>query len=463
MSAFRHMSSVHLSIVVAAILATSGGLSASSAQSPVAAQREPLAFRLFLNDGTNVPTYGEYVKVGDEVVFSMPLGTTRPPRLQLITLPAVSVDWPRTERYANSVRYVRYAATRGEVDFAVLIALTTDRPKALAIANEARRILMAWPAAHHGYRQNDVQEIVGLIDEAIAQLNPQGSSSALQLSLVATPPPVPIETLLPAATPRDQVARLVTLVTHAPRSAERIALLKAALTVLDDPASGIEAEDAGAVRRSLEAQIRDEVAMDTRYAALARRLTGEAIRAAARAEVVTVERTLNALEREDTRLGGKRPDVVRSVRTELDAQLEAARVLRLRRDQWQVRRQVHRSYVDSVSAPVSRLARAQAAFEDIRRLAGPAPRRLADLIEALAGGADRLEKMAVPDQMRTAHDQLVAAWRFAESALETRQRAILSGEMSTAWQASSAAAGSLMMLARAQEEMRQVLQFPQLK
>ena len=31
-------------------------------------------FRVFLNDGTAVVSYGEYARVGDRLVFSMPVG-----------------------------------------------------------------------------------------------------------------------------------------------------------------------------------------------------------------------------------------------------------------------------------------------------------------------------------------------------------------------------------------------------
>ena len=44
-------------------------------------------FRIFLRDGSSAVSYGEYARLDDEVVFSMPLGTSaRGPRLQLITL-----------------------------------------------------------------------------------------------------------------------------------------------------------------------------------------------------------------------------------------------------------------------------------------------------------------------------------------------------------------------------------------
>src|SRR5687768_8472488 len=127
--------------------------------------------RLFLTDGTSVVSFGEYARVDDRVIFSMPAGgAAAEPRLQAVTLPARVVDWPRTERYAATARYQRYAETRGDQDFlrlsndvaAVLneILLSRDRHQALEIATRARNTLADWPREHFGYRQREVTEIV---------------------------------------------------------------------------------------------------------------------------------------------------------------------------------------------------------------------------------------------------------------------------------------------------------------
>jgi hypothetical protein len=65
--------------------------------------------------------------------------------------------------------------------------------------------------------------------------------------------------------------------------------------------------------------------------------------------------------------------------------------------------------------------------------------------------------------LRAAHDLLVSAWRFAENALNGRYDAIQSGNFSTAQEASSAAAGSILLFSRAQEEIRTLLEPPQLR
>ena len=430
-------------------------------------------FRIFLKDGSTVVSYGEFARVGDEVVLSMPLGADlKKPTLQLLTLPADSVDWPRTDEYSNSVRYQQYALSRGEEDFATLsneiagilneIVLQTDPQRALELADQARRQLAAWPVAHFGYRAADVSDIIGLIDEAASKIGGGTGTRGVQLSFVAMPPPVAVVPVQGQLTVREQVRRLVSLADSHPRAGERIPLLRAALTLMDDPAyeGGGEAVD---LRRAIEAQIRHETAVDQSYVRLATRLVGVAQRAAARAKVAEVERVLTSVTEEDARLGAKRPDAIRALRAELEAQLDGARDLRLRQDQWTLRRGVYRSYVDSISAHVAQLARSISHLEAIRQLAGPSPQRLKSLQQTLQGGANRLQAIVPPDGLRATHEVLIAAWRFAESAAATRQQAIISGDLPTAWQASSAAAGSLLFLTRAQREMRAALEPPKPK
>src|SRR5690606_28620312 len=79
-------------------------------------------YRIFLTDGSSTVSVGEFARVDDSIVFSAPLGdpTAPSPRVQLITIPAEWVDWPRTDAYAESVRYERYLETRAEADFAAL-------------------------------------------------------------------------------------------------------------------------------------------------------------------------------------------------------------------------------------------------------------------------------------------------------------------------------------------------------
>jgi hypothetical protein len=73
-----------------------------------------------------------------------------------------------------------------------------------------------------------------------------------------------------------------------------------------------------------------------------------------------------------------------------------------------------------------------------------------------------MERLRVPDELRATHDLVVGAWRFAENATRQRADAVSSGNLGRAWEASSAAAGALMMLTRAQQNIRELLELPKL-
>lgn len=448
------------------------GLLLALAVPGTSAAAEATLLRLFLADGTALVSYGEFARLDGRVVFSMPVGgTSEAPRLQVVSIPDRAVDWPRTDRYAASARYQRYASTRGEADFAKLstevarvlndVALTTDPHRALEIAEKARQTLADWPQAHYGYRQRDVREIVSLLDEAISDLRAAAGIGAFDLTLVATAPEVPLEPLHEMPAPREIVGQLLAVANLAERSSERVALLQSALTLVDEAAASIP--DVSRLRELITSHIRQELRVDEQYARLSKRWLEAARKASTQARVRDLEGALARIARDDQKLGRRRPEVIQALNTAVNAHLESARQLRLLRDRWQVRRAAYREYDRFVSSSVLQLVKAQPALDAIKRLDGPSPSALASLRERLRGGTGRLQRLVPPDEVRDAHDLLIGAWQFAETAVRTRQEAIGSGDMSAAWRASSAAAGALMMLSRLQAELRTLLEPPQLR
>jgi hypothetical protein len=438
-----------------------------------AAASEPMLFTLFLTDGTSLVSFGEFARVDDRVVFSLAGGSSAEPRLQVATLPASKVDWPRTDRHAASTRYQWYATTRGEEDFQRLsdtvadvlnqVVQTTDRTRALEVAQGARATLAQWPHEHFGYRQDDVREILSFLDGIIADLRAATGVRSFELALVATPAPVELEPLTVMPSPRDQVDQVLRLVSLTERASERVALLRAALDLLDSSAAIIPRDAAAPLRKTAEMQLKLERDTDVKYADLSHRLVSEAAKGASRARVDDVQRVLNKVPYEDAKLGGRRPETVQALRASIEIQLDAARRLRLLQDRWTIRRSLYRDYQRVVGGQLSQLVRSQPDLEAIRRLDGPTPDALVKLRARLQGGAAYLERMRPPEDLKTTHDLLIGAWRFAENAVNERYAAARAGDVTSAWQASSAAGGALLLLTRVQQEIRESLEPPRLQ
>jgi hypothetical protein len=451
--------------ILGVIVCLAGMVQSASAGSDVT------LFRLYMLDGSVLTSYGEFARVNDSVVFSMPVGgKSEEPRIQVTSVKATLVDWPRTEKYSASARFQRYAETRGEEDFRILsnevavalndIALSSNRQQALTLAEHVRRTVADWPRSHYGYRQSEVREILSVLDQAISSLRVAAGATSFELSLVAMADAPELEPLATMPNARQQLDDIFYLARHS-KGAERVTLLQSGLTLLSE--AGAMISDASTLRREAESQIREEMATDRKYASLSQKVITEAKTQAGRANISQIERLINKIPKEDAKLGGQRPEMVQAINTAVQSQLFAARRLRLQRDQWLLRQSAYREYQKSVGSSLLLLVKNQNSLEAIRALEGPPPDRLLALRQQLSGGAARLERLRTPDYLQSTHELLVGAWRFAENATRARYEAIEKANADAAWEASSAAAGALMMLGRAQAEIRSLLEPPRLQ
>ncbi|HKY21676.1 MAG TPA: hypothetical protein VJM31_10695 [Vicinamibacterales bacterium] len=457
-----------------AVLAWVAGVSPAFAESAT-------LFRVFLNDGTAVVSYGEYARVGDRLVFSMPLGAVDiakgGPDLHVVNLPVSAVNWTATARYADSARFSHYMATSAESDYAALagevaaalnaIVLARDPKVRLNMAVDARRRLATWPRDHYGYRADDMREMLGLLDEAISGLRAAAGATSFALDLVAIAPTVvgPRDDvpLLPAPTAAEAIAQAVAIAKASDVAADRVSILRGVLTALDKSRYELPSHMAASIRTWALQTIKAEAQVEQQYAALTSSLSKRASDAAGRGDVRTIEQVLETAVRRDTQLGRRRPEEINALLGQVQAQLDAARRLRLARDQWHERAGSHRAYTRIVAPIIDGLVRAQRHLDDIKRLAGSEARVLVALSDLFATNLKSLGVVAVPDELKPAHALLISAFNLAETAVRTRRQATVSGQLTLAWDASSAAAGSMMLLIRAQEDMEAVVRLPQIR
>ncbi len=444
----------------------------------MAARRAPAAddvaqLRVFLTDGSSLVSYGEPARVGERVVFSMPTAPGPNPPLHLVDLPAARVDWDRTTRYAVTARAAQYVATRAEADYTELsndvastlndVARTPDPAKRLAIVERARQMLADWPHNHFNYRQSEVRDMLAMLDEAIADLRAANGASRFDITLSAYTDPVALpEPLLPAPTPKEAIDEMLGAANVVETAADRTSLLATAVAAIDRDKAALPAAWAAATRTSAQAAIQTELRIDRSYSTLTKSMVALADRRARFADVRGIERVLRAISARDLELGERRPEAVTALVSAVESRLDAARRLQLARDHYAMRAPALTAYRESMTEPLDLFARLRLPLENIKSLAGSGPATLATMQRTVDQIAQLVAEIAPPEEMTAAHALLVSAVQLAGTAARIRREATLAGDMTRAWDASSAAAGALMLGARARADMQALLRVPTL-
>ncbi len=462
--------------LVSLLIGAGGSVRAAQPQSTSAVDAAPDSsplFRIFLKDGSSLVSFGEPARLDDHVVFSMPTSASlATPQLQLVTIPSDRVDWERTLNYADTLRAARYLATRADADYALLtteiaqalndVGSSVDPIRRLAIVERARKTLAEWPAAHYNYKRDEIQQMLGTLDEAIASLRAEIGSSTFDLTFVAPGiSAAPADAILPAPSARDVIEQTMRAADLTASPAERVSLLTVAANALEAEAPTLPSAFLVSARATVAARMAAELEADRKYQALTARTLRLATLRARAGDVRGVQRVLSGIGAEDQRLGGARPDAVASLVAAVEAQLDAARHLRLERDRWALRGPEIRAYRAAIAVPLDLLGRLTPLLDDIKSLSGTGPDAIGSILRTTARIQKALSTITPPSEARDAHNLLVSAVQLADSAAKIRREAAIDGNMPRAWDASSAAAGALMLAARARTDLQAALRPPQ--
>ncbi len=439
-----------------------------------AADDSATLLRVFLTDGTSLVSYGEPARVADRVIFSMPTATTPNPPLHLVNLPIARVDWDRTSRYAATARETRYVQTQADADYAALsndvsltldeVARTTDPRRRLAIVERARTTLAEWPQNHFNYRQAEVRQMLSMLDEAIADLQAATGRGRFTLTLSAfVDPPAIVEPLLPPPTPREAIEQVLVAARVVDTPAERTSLLATAVAAIDREDGLVPADWAATTRAEAAAEIVGELRVDRSYQSLTAQMMWLASRRARAADVRGLERLVRVVYQRDAALGARRPDAVNALVAAVEERLDAARRLRLARDRFALRAPVLHEYNLAIRAPIDLFAQLKPGLESVKALSGSSPAALSAIERTVAQILELASTIVPPEEVAAAHALLMSAAQLAGNAAQIRREAALAGDMARAWDASSAAAGALMLGAKARTDMQALLRPPQLR
>ena len=414
----------------------------------------------------SIVSYGEFARVADRVVLSIPLGDpAESPALQLISIPEVSVDWERTDRYSDAVRAKRYGETRGENDFAMLsarvtealnqIALTSDPARRLAMAVEARGNLARWP-----YRELRLPGRRCRAARRHARRGDFGAAGRGRAVELRRQPGRQRDGVAPGGTaacarfPRNDGA--------GGRGGRRHAGADRAHLACSMPSRrrcrNRHAQEDG--RRRFTCAHRRispaSCASTSRTAIFRRRRSRLATTRAARGDVPGVQALVQS-GAESRRSTGPPPAAgdVRAAAASLDLRLDEARRAASRP------RRVDRAtgFVQGVPGR-DRIGDRGTACIDVHsskafvQLAGPEPRLLPRLEQRLVMARQQLAAITPPPELQPVHALFTSAFQMATRAAATaRRNAVSSGNMTLAWEASSAAAGALLLFQNASEEL----------
>jgi len=428
------------------------------------AQTSPsrVIFRVFLSDGRVLASYGEWARVEDRVIFSIPTRLTSDPvQLHLVNIPSGRVDWPRTELYADSVRAIAYAETRGEADFARFSAemaevlnqvSRTAEPRArLATAEQARRSLAEWPASHYGYRIGEVRQALDVLDEVISQIRVSLGQTSFDLSLSAPlsePPPPP----LPPPSDAELVEQLVAASSLAESAVERLTLLESVLRVLDHAVGLLPEAWRDRVRRSAAADLAREQETQRAYGALRTRTLTTAAKLADRGSADDFDRLRRQVNDEHRRLGGEPSGDVAALLATIDLHAGGVQA-REARKAWDKRAPIFRSYRRATNGSFDAFREAISSLEQVRRTGGPPLHVLAPVEARLTAAGRKVAGVTPPTELVSGHALILSAWQLAESALRMHRDAVASNNADLVQRASSAAAGALMLYERARADL----------
>ena len=419
-------------------------------------------FRVFLSDGRVLASYGEWARVEDRVIFSIPTRLTSDPvELHLVNIASGRVDWPRTELYAESVRAVAYAETRGEADFGRFstelakalddVSRIADPGVRLATAERARQSLADWPASHYGYRIGEVRRALDVLDEIISQLRIAVGQTRFDLSLsapLAVPPPPP----LPPPTDAELVEQLVAAASLSDTPGERVTLLQSVLRLLDRAVGLLPDEWAHRVRQSAMGDLERDREIERAYADLRQRALDDALKLARKGDYRDFERLRDRVKDEGRRLGGPRAGEVAALLATID--LRANAVLQAHgRKQWEKREVAYRRYRRAMNGSLKAFRAATVSLDQVKAQSGPPLHAIAPVSKRLAGALRKVAKVVPPADLGTAHGLVHSALELAGNALRLRSESVSFNSTDLAQRASSAAAGAVMLYHRARADL----------
>jgi hypothetical protein len=347
------------------------------------------------------------------------------------------------------VRAALYAGSRGEADYAAMtmevaraldqLATVTDPVRRLQLAQEARRRLLTWSRDHYDYRATDIQQLASLFDEVMASLRAAAGESTFSLELSRGSARPTREPLMADASAPESLHLARAAAAAADVAEERLAVLRTAAAKI---APLGRTSDIGA---ALAADLAAEERAASSYARLTDALLSRAGLALSRGDAPAVRALQLELIEQDKALGRRRAREVEALAARLDRVRDAAERYRLALDHYAFARTALLRYERRVRPSLAGLARLTPVLTAVRDMRSVGVERLDAGLRDLRRYEAALAALSPPDALSGVHSSIIGTLRMTAEALSRRRQAIVTNRIAVAREASSAAAGALLL------------------
>jgi hypothetical protein len=240
--------------------------------------------------------------------------------------------------------------------------------------------------------------------------------------------------------------------------AERISLLQAVAVALQ--AEARRSDWAAALAARADNDLSAELRIEKAYSTLAASTLSTANVRAERGDLRGVQELFESVLKADDRLGRRRPQNTSALLAALEWRLAEAGRVRIAREAWALRLAAFRKYRQSIERAVQELRDSRKWLIQIRERTGPSRLVLPRMEQRLVMGRQMLGGIPPPAELDAAHGLYRAAFQMAWRAASMRRNAVSSNDAKLAWDAASGAAGALMLLDRATEELDRLTSRP---
>jgi hypothetical protein len=255
------------------------------------------------------------------------------------------------------------------------------------------------------------------------------------------------EALLPAPTTEDRVRLAVAAARAADAAEDRLAILRAA------EAAAVGHADAAALVRDIRDELTREREITGAYTALSADLRARADAAMRLGDATAVSAVRAELDARDRTLGGRRPGLMTGLAAELDHMLVRAHAHREALDRYaRVRRSLldYERSVRPIMSGFDGLTPIFGALKEHRYTSLDRVERASTRVRAFESG---LEKIAAPEDLADVHATLVSALRMAGYACARRRLATATRKPGFDDEASAAAAGAMLLVETARDQL----------